>query len=124
MTRGDLLRAVVAVSLLAGGAVVGFGVVVLHSLWWGLALGLAATGSALVALLGRWWARLPFAIGWAGAVGWLSGSRPEGDYLIAGDLSGYVLLMTAFAVLVTGIVSLRPRRPHRVVDSLPARSTS
>jgi hypothetical protein len=128
LTRRTLLHAVAATLLLAGGAAVGLGVVVLHSLWWGLALGLAATVAALLALPGRWWARLPAAVGWAGAVGWLSASTPEGDYLVAGDLSGYVVLMIAFAVLVTGIVSLRPRgpgrRPRGGADSVPARSGS
>ncbi len=119
-----MLRGGAAVLLLAGGGVAGVAAVVLHARWWGLLLGLAAVVAALAALPGRWWGRLPFAVGWALAVAWLSRSRPEGDYLIAGDLSGYVLLLASFAVLLSGVLSLRPRRPQGGEDSLTARSTS
>ncbi len=100
-------RAAVAVLALLGGGVVGACVLFLHGYWWGLLLGLAATIACLVAVPGGWWRRLPFAVGWGVAVLGLSSERPEGDFLVASDTPGYLLLGSAVVVLLGGIVGLR-----------------
>jgi len=92
---------------LALGAVVGLSSVALHRYGWGLGLGIAATAATLVALPGGWWRRLPFAVGWTAVLGVATVQRPEGDYVIAGDAPGYLLLATGVAVLVSGFVGLR-----------------
>ncbi len=79
----------------------------LHGYWWGLLLGIATTGAWLVAIPGGWWLRLPFAVGWGAAVLALSAERSEGDYLVATDARGYVLLGTGVAVLIGGIIGVR-----------------
>jgi hypothetical protein len=81
--------------------------VALHRLWWGLPLALVATAAVLVALPGGWWSRLPFALGWVAALALLAGSRPEGDYLVAGDARGWLLLAAGVVVLLGGIVGVR-----------------
>ena len=107
MRRAYLARAAVAVLALAGGGAVGVCVVVLHSFWWGLLLGVVTTAALLVAVPGGWWRRLPFALGWTGAVALLSAERPEGDYLVKQSASGYLLLGAAVVVLLGGVVGLR-----------------
>lgn len=92
------------------GAAASIAAILLHTRWWGLVLGLAAAAASLVALPGAWWARLAFALGWVGALAAFAGQRPEGDYLVAADRSGYLLLAAGLAVLVAGVVGLRPAR--------------
>ena len=99
----------VATGALLGGAVVGLFAVVVHGWTWGLVLALAATAATLVALPPGW-ARLPFALGWTAAVGLLSVARPEGDYLVAQDARGVVLVLSAPAVVVAGFVGLLNRK--------------
>lgn len=107
MTSGVVGRTAVAVLALLGGGLLGTCVLFLHSYWWGLALGVAATIACLVAVAGGWWRRLPIAIGWDAAVLGLSFERPEGDYLVASDTLGYLLLASCVVVLCGGIVGLR-----------------
>lgn len=103
-------RPSVAVLLLLLGAAVGVASVLLHARWWGMAAGLGATAAWLVALPGGWWLRPPFALGWVGAVLVLAPERPEGDYLVAGDAAGWVLLGAGVVVLMAGVLGVR-RRP-------------
>lgn len=105
-----LVRALLVVPCLVLGAGVAVCTVLLHGYAWGLVLGLAATAASLVALPGGWWARLPFAAGWVAALGVLTLERSEGDYLVAGDGSGYALLAGGAVVLGVGFVGLLPRR--------------
>lgn len=84
-------------------------VVGLHGYGWGLALGLVTTVATLVALPGGWWSRFPFGLGWAATVVVLSVARAEGDYLVASDVSGYVLLLAVPCVAVAGAVGIRGR---------------
>lgn len=107
------MRVLVALACLILGAAVGLGTVALHGYGWGLGLGIAATAASLVALPGGWWRRLPFALGWTAALGVASVPRPEGDYLIASDASGYLLLATGAVVLGAGFVGLLPRGTPR-----------
>jgi hypothetical protein len=104
------VRAPVALGCLALGAAVGLGTVVLHRYAWGMGLGIAATVATLVALPGGWWRRLPFALGWTAILGVATVQRPEGDYVIASDASGYLLLATGAVVLGSGFVGLLGRR--------------
>lgn len=100
-----------AALLLVGGALTAVAAVALHSLWWGMALGVAATSVALLGLTAGWATRLPFGLGFAATVGWLTLSRPEGDYLVAGDAAGHTLLAFALAVVVAAVATLpRPGR--------------
>lgn len=103
------MRGLVALGCLLLGAVVGLAAVLLHGYGWGLGLGIAATAATLAALPGGWWARLAFALGWTGLLGVATVQRPEGDYLIAADASGYLLLATGAVVLGSGFVGLRGR---------------
>lgn len=105
-----LVRVPVALGCLVLGAGVGLGAVVLHGYGWGLGLGIAATAATLVALPGGWWRRLAFALGWTAVLGAATVQRPEGDYVIASDASGYLLLATGAVVLASGFVGLLPRR--------------
>lgn len=100
----------VALGCLVLGAVVGLGTVALHGYGWGVGLGIATTVATLVALPGGWWRRLPFALGWIAILGMATVQRPEGDFVIASDASGYLLLATGAVVLGAGFVGLWPRR--------------
>ena len=100
-----------ALLLVAAGAATALGAVVLHPLWWGFLLAVAATVAALVALGGGWLTRLPFAVGFVAVVAWTAPQRDEGDYVISSDLAGYALLGFALLVLVFAVGTLpRPRR--------------
>ena len=100
------MRPLLAVALLLLGVGTGLAAVALHELWWGLLLSALATGATLLALPPGWWSRLPFALGWAGLVGWLVSPRPEGDYAIRQDLAGFALLGIAMFVLGFGLATL------------------
>lgn len=108
MTLPPGARAVVALALLLVGGGAALCTVALHQRWWGLAIGLAAAAATLVALPAGWWGRFAFALGWAAGVAVLTPQRPEGDFLIASDASGYVVLATAVVVFFAGFLSRRP----------------
>lgn len=96
------------VALLLGLAA-GVAAIAVHRTLPGLVLG---TGAALVALwaLRQWLARA----GAAFAAGWLAPlviglvGRGEGDYLVASDPRGYLLIGAGLTVLLAGIVSSVP----------------
>ncbi len=111
-----LRRGLLAVLCLLGGAAVSTCTVLLHDYAWGLALGVVTTAALLVALPPGWWARLAFAVGWVVVLWQATTQRPEGDYLVSSDASGYALLVAGMVVLAAGFVGLtRRRRP--AVDS-------
>lgn len=114
-----LLRALALVPCLLLGANVSACTVLLHDYWWGLALGLATTAAVLVALPGGWWSRLPAALGWVAILAVAVPERTEGDLLISGDASGYLLLAAGVAVFVSGFVGL-VRRPARAAGAAGA----
>lgn len=107
------MKAAVGVGLLAGGLAVGLATVALHTIWWGLLLGAAATAATLYALPGGWWLRAPFGVGFVAAVGYLSVPRPEGDYVISADANGYLLLGIGVVVLVVSLATLPRPAPRR-----------
>lgn len=102
------LRLPLALVLLVGGGLVGTAATLVHGLGVGMVLTLVATLSALLALPPGWWSRLPFSIGWLLVVVYFSNPRPEGDYLVAGDTEGYVLLGLGMVAVLVSIVTLRP----------------
>jgi hypothetical protein len=73
----------------------------------GLVLGLLATFTTSWAMR-EMHPRLAtsYALGWVVAFGTAILGKPEGDYAIASDLSGYVLMATALVVVVVGVSSL------------------
>ena len=109
----------VAILLLAVvGLVSGVAAVLVHGDWWGLLLGLATTAAVLVLLGGRRWARPAFAVGWVAALVAAMLPRAEGDYLVAGSLEGYLLLVTVPVWVVAALTSVagRGRRPRVAQD--------
>lgn len=110
-----LRRGLLAVLCLLGGAAVSTCTVFLHDYAWGLVLGVGTTAALLVALPPGWWSRLAFAIGWVAVLWRGTTQRPEGDYLVSSDASGYALLIAGMVVLAAGFVGL-VRRGHRTGD--------
>nr|WP_051217842.1 DUF6113 family protein [Nocardioides insulae] len=95
----------VALGLLPVGVGVGLATAVLHSLWWGFALGALVTGLMLrVAPAG--WPRVAFGAGWVGTLVFFVAPRPEGDFLVSGDLLGYAYLATGLLVIIVTIGTL------------------
>jgi len=113
MARGLLLGLLTCVLVLALGGVVGVAAVVLHDWWWGLALAAAGTLALGWALRPGWSTRLPYAVGWVVPLGFAMVPRPEGDYLVAGDLKGYLLIAVGMVliVLTTATLPLGRRTP-------------
>lgn len=107
-----VLRCALAVGLLVGGLVVGIAAAAVHPTWWGLPLALVTTAVTTYALPSGWARRMPFVLGWAVAVGVLSVPRAEGDYVIAGDLNGYALLVFGLAMGVATVATLPPPRAN------------
>lgn len=103
-------KAALAVGLLLVGFVVGVAAVAVHALWWGLLLAIAA-GVAAVLALRPGTQRIAYVLGWLVAVILAVVPRPEGDYAVAGDVFGY-LLLGASAVLVILALATLPVKPR------------
>ncbi len=105
------MRLAGAALLVVAGAATALATVALHQVWWGFLLSIVATAAALVGVGRGWLTRLPFALGWVGLVAVVTPQRPEGDYLVGSNNSGYVLLGFALVVLLFAVATLpRPRR--------------
>lgn len=50
-----------------------------------------------------------YAVGWLALFGGVVAGRPEGDFAIAADVRGYLMMGVAFVVVVLGITSLAAR---------------
>lgn len=110
--RPLLARLAIALTVLLLGAATGLAGVVLHLYLWGLVLAVAATALTAYALPAGPTTRVPFGVGFAAIVVLGTTARPEGDYLVATTLNGYLLLALAVAVFVGGfLTSLPARRP-------------
>jgi hypothetical protein len=97
--------------MLMAGLATGILTVAVHQRWWSLALGVSVALLLLLTAPPGWWTRLPYGLGFAAAVGLLAVPRPEGDYLIAADLEGFIVLGTALVVLIGSVATLpRPRQ--------------
>ncbi len=84
--------------------------VLVHGHAWGLVLGWLAGAAALWALPSTWWGRPVFAFGWILVLLRVLFPRPEGDFLVAGDLSGYLLLASGLVFTVVAALGVRPGR--------------
>jgi hypothetical protein len=109
------VRVVRLVLLAAVGAVTGLAAVMVHQRWWGLLLAVAAVSATAVALPPGWSTRLPFALGFVVVLGLGTAPRSEGDYLVPGNVRGYVLLALGFVLVLTAVATLpRPQRLPRM----------
>lgn len=108
--RPALLRAGVVLGALLLGLATGLAAVLVHDRALGLLLGMAATGATLAAVPGGA-RRLGFVAGWVAVLGYAVVPRPEGDYLVAADLEGYLLLAVAPVLVVVALVTFPPPRP-------------
>jgi hypothetical protein len=113
-----VVRALVALALLGAGALSAVAAVAVHGRWWGLALAAAAVMATLLAVGPGWSTRLAFAVGFAAVVLRLALSRPEGDFVLAGDLQGYLLLLLTLAVAGLALGTLP--RPFRARPRMSA----
>jgi hypothetical protein len=116
-----VVRALVALALLGAGALSAVAAVAVHGRWWGLALAAAAVVATLLAVGPGWSTRLPFAVGFAGMVLRLALTRPEGDFVLAADLQGYLLLLLTLAVAGLALGTL-PRPARERADGRPRMS--
>ena len=102
------------VGALLVGLVTGAAVVLLHTAWAWLVVGALAAAVSL-----RWLPadgpRVAFAVGWCLPVARGVLTRPEGDYLVAANATGWTLLGLSVLVLLTALATLR-LRPARVGD--------
>jgi hypothetical protein len=99
-----------ALATLVVGAGAGIASVAVHRTLPGIVLALAAPLWALLAL--RQWgagATAAFAAGWLAALVAALLGRGEGDYVVAADLSGYLLIGGGFAVLAVAVTALAAR---------------
>ena len=92
------------------GVAAGIAAIAVHRSPVGLILGV---GTALVTIRAlRLWlprAAMAFAVGWLVPLVLAVAGRPEGDVVVASDGYGWLLIVAGFVVLVTGILSGRPR---------------
>jgi len=107
----------VALALLAAavGVVSGVCAVAFHHEPWGWWLAVVGLSAAVLALRG--WARVGLTLGWLGVVFVAVLGRPEGDWAIGSDVSGYSLLGVALLHLGFTSATLPVRRPGRDVPS-------
>jgi hypothetical protein len=54
-----------------------------------------------------------YSLGWLVVFGIAAAGRREGDYVLATDLAGYVLIAVAFAMVALGVSALPGRQPPR-----------
>lgn len=112
------MRVLLALAMLVVGAVSAVAAVAVHGRWWGLVLAGAATLATLVAVGPGWTTRLPFALGFGLAVLRLAITRPEGDFVVAAEVHGYLLLLLTLLVVALGVATLpRPGRERRGTPS-------
>ncbi len=108
------MRVLLALALLIVGAATAVAAVAVHHRWWGLALAAAAVVAVLVAVGPGWATRLPFAAGFGLVLLRLAVARPEGDYVVAAEPQGYLLLLLGLVVVAAAIATLpRPGRVRR-----------
>lgn len=103
-------KAALAVVLLLVGFVVGVAAVAVHAHWWGLLLA-AGAGVASALALRPGSQRIGYVVGWVVAVVLAAVPRREGDYAIAGDTAGYLLLglTVVLAILTLATLPIGPR---------------
>ena len=100
------MRAASALLTLVGGAATGVAAVAVHATAWGWPLAVGAALAVAFALPPVWWGRPVFCGAWAATVFALSAPRPDGDYVVSGDLAGYGLLVVAVLMVLVGVATL------------------
>jgi cytochrome b subunit of formate dehydrogenase len=108
------MRLLVLLVALVLGFAAGVAAIAVHRTLPGLLLGTATAVAVMVAL--RPWeprASAAFAAGWLVPLVAAVAGRSEGDYAVASDLLGWLLIGSGFVVLVTGITAARPLPPRR-----------
>jgi len=107
-------KAASAVALVIVGFVIGVAAVAVHARWWGLTL---AAGAALAGVLALrpGLQRVAYAAGWIVATALAVVPRPEGDYAVASDVSGYLFLALGVVLVILALATLpvRPRSARR-----------
>jgi uncharacterized protein DUF6113 len=113
---GLVVRATAHLAGLLLGGVVALAALMVHrsAFPWGLLLALVTSVALPWRLL---CSRLPrtgttYAVGWLVVFGVALLGRPEGDFVLAGDLEGYALIAGSLAVLTLGVAALPGRRRH------------
>lgn len=91
------------------GVAIAVAVVALHSLWWGMLLGLVTVVALLVALPAGW-SRLPFAVGYAAVMLALTAVNPGGDVIVAANARGWIVILSGMVALGLSVAGLRPPR--------------
>jgi hypothetical protein len=78
----------------------------------GLVLAVVASVAVAVVLRGTAVPRAAasYCLGWLAVFGIAVAGRREGDYVVAGDLAGYTLMVTAFVLVALGVSALPDRR--------------
>lgn len=108
------LRAGLVLAGLFLGLLAGLAAIAVHQSWVGLLLAAAAAVTAVRAL--RHWvpkAALTFTAGWLTPLLLGLRGRGEGDYVVAANLPGHMLIGLGFVILVTGLASgLAPVTRH------------
>ncbi|NUR08737.1 MAG: hypothetical protein HOQ45_17240 [Nocardioidaceae bacterium] len=93
---------------LLAGAAVAFVAVLVHGSAFpvGLLVAVAATYAVPLRLLRSRWPRTAstYALGWLGVFAVVLAGRPEGDYLVAGDLAGYAFMAAGFGLVLVAIL--------------------
>lgn len=108
-----LVRLLVALALLVVGAGGGLAAALVHGMWWGLLLGLAAGALTTLALPPGGW-RFAFMLSWFAAIVYVVLPKAEGDYLIPNSGSGYGVLGGSFVLFLTSLATLpRPGTRRR-----------
>ena len=98
------MRAVAALLVAAPvGVVSGAATVLVHTSWWALLLGLTTGLTTVLWLTGA--GRVGFALGWGLSLLRATTGRPEGDYLVSADASGWTLLICSLALVVGALVA-------------------
>lgn len=105
--KGAFLGFVVVAALI--GMATGVAAIALHRSGPGwLTLAVAASLGVAWALRSGGTPRLgaSYCVGWLVVLGFALAGRREGDYVVAGDTAGHVMMATGFALVVLGITSL------------------
>jgi apolipoprotein N-acyltransferase len=95
----------IAVAALVG-AIASLAVVIESGRWWGLLLGYAAVLATTYACPPGWTTRLPFGLAYLVVLVVALQPRPEGDFLISADVTGYLVMGLGLVVMLATLSTL------------------